>query len=392
MRVNERIFYGKSDSMVQLKRLIETCARSDASVLILGDTGVGKEVISRELHLQSPRCNGPLVPINCAAIPSALLESELFGYTKGSFTGALTDRPGRFQLANGGTLFLDEIGDMPLELQAKMLRVLEERVVEPIGGGEAKPIDVRIIAATHRDLDRMVQENHFRQDLYYRLNVLPLHIPPVRNRKADILTLCQFFIRKHSQKNKPISFTPESARILLAYDWPGNVREISNLMMRFSVLFAGEKIDITHLSSYLLPAGLRDIVEQMPLADSDLTDFELDAMQLAEEPSEHIEQAALALSEELSLPEELALSEDEHSDAISSITIEHVLRLTNSIPVIPDEGIKAKQVMANIEIRLITAALCKSKGSVSQAAQLLHMQRTTLIQKIARYNIATSFL
>jgi sigma-54 specific flagellar transcriptional regulator A len=389
MRVNERIFYGKSDSMVQLKRLIETCARSDASVLILGDTGVGKEVISRELHLQSPRCNGPLVPINCAAIPSALLESELFGYTKGSFTGALTDRPGRFQLANGGTLFLDEIGDMPLELQAKMLRVLEERVVEPIGGGEAKPIDVRIIAATHRDLDRMVQENHFRQDLYYRLNVLPLHIPPVRNRKADILTLCQFFIRKHSQKNKPISFTPESARILLAYDWPGNVREISNLMMRFSVLFAGEKIDITQIASYLLPVGLRDIIEQIPLAtlaDSDLTDLELDEMLLAEEPPEHMEQ------EELSLPEEMSLSEDQHSDAISSITIEHVLRLTNSIPVIPDEGIKAKQVMANIEIRLITAALCKSKGSVSQAAQLLHMQRTTLIQKIARYNIATAFL
>jgi Transcriptional regulator containing PAS, AAA-type ATPase, and DNA-binding domains len=161
MRVSDRVFYGTSDSMVQLKKLIETYARSDASVLILGDTGVGKEVMSRELHMQSPRRNAPLVPINCAAIPSSLLESELFGYTKGAFTGALTDRPGRFQLANGGTLFLDEIGDMPLELQAKMLRVLEERVVEPIGGGEAKPIDVRVVAATHRNLEKLVKEGLF---------------------------------------------------------------------------------------------------------------------------------------------------------------------------------------------------------------------------------------
>lgn len=366
--------------MAQLKRLIETCAQSDASVLILGDTGVGKEVVSRELHLQSSRCDGPLVPINCAAIPSTLLESELFGYAKGSFTGALADRPGRFQLANGGTLFLDEIGDMPLELQAKMLRVLEERVVEPIGGGETKPINVRIIAATHRDLEKMVQDNRFRQDLYFRLNVLPLHIPSVRDRKDDILTLCHFFIRKHSQKNRPVSFTPMSARILLAYDWPGNVREISNLMMRFSVLFAGEKIDIAGLPTHLLPAGIWDIANQMPADAPDLADCDFDSETLADDIFE------------LKTAEEESLSEDHGADDISSINIEQVLRLSNAIPVIPDEGIKAKQVMADIEIQLITAALRKSKGSVSHAAQLLHMQRTTLIQKIARYNIATSFL
>jgi sigma-54 dependent transcriptional regulator, flagellar regulatory protein len=384
MRVVDRIFYGQSEAMTQLKKLIDTCARSDASVLILGDTGVGKEVISRELHLNSPRSNGPLVPINCAAIPGPLLESELFGFTKGSFTGAISDRPGRFELANGGTLFLDEIGDMPLELQAKMLRVLEERVVEPLGGGRSKPIDVRVIAATHRNLEQMVKENRFRQDLYFRLNVLPLRIPSVVERRDDILAMCQFFAKKHAQKNRPITFTPQSAGVLLAYDWPGNVREISNLMMRFSVLFAGERIDISSLPDYLLPEGLLKIINE-----GDCEPVEADVS------SEQINQGA-AHYQFMPIDEDNNANglppTDDTDDDISPLDIERTLRLSNSIGTIPEEGIKAKQFMADIEIQLITVALTKSKGSVSQAAQLLHMQRTTLIQKIARYNIATAFI
>ncbi len=371
--------------MRQLKQLITRCAGSDASVLIAGETGTGKEVMCRELHQQSNRKSGPFVPINCAAIPAALLESELFGFAKGAFTGAISDRTGRFQLANKGTLFLDEIGDMPLELQAKMLRVLEERIVEPVGSTESRPIDVRIVAATHRDLNDMVKSGAFRQDLYFRLNVLPIRIPPISERKNDILSLCQFFARKHAKGAPPISFTPSSAEVLLAYDWPGNVREVSNLMMRFSVLHAGEKIEIRNLPAYLLPDGLVEIIEKLPkcTGEEELSgdDFEFSEGEVSILPEVKVDSE---LDKESS-PE--CVSED-----ISAAGIEGILRLSHSINSIPEEGIQAKKLMANIEIELIKAALRQSKGSISQAAQLLNLQRTTLIQKVARYNIATSFL
>lgn len=377
MRAGDSIFLDNSDAMVQLRRLIETCAKSDASVLVLGDTGVGKELISRELHFKSPRSNGPLIPINCAAIPASLLESELFGFSKGSFTGAISDRVGRFSLANGGTLFLDEIGDMPLELQSKLLRVLEQRVIEPIGGGEAKPIDVRIVAATHRDLPSMVKEGLFRQDLYFRLNVLPVRVPSVSERKSDILPMCQFFARIHAKYARIISFTERSASLMMAYDWPGNVREISNLMMRFSVLFAGEKIDIPTLPRYLLPEGMAELLDDNA-ADADESAY----------PEWFADVPEFSSATELSdLAEEVAMESD-----ITPLAIEHILKLSNSVGHFPVGGIKAKEFMADIEIRLIKAALAQSKGSVSQASQLLHMQRTTLIQKIARYNIATAFI
>jgi sigma-54 specific flagellar transcriptional regulator A len=377
MRAGDSIFLGDSDAMVQLRKLIDTCAKSEASVLVLGETGVGKELISRELHGKSSRSDGPLVPINCAAIPGALLESELFGFAKGSFTGATADRVGRFALANRGTLFLDEIGDMPLELQSKLLRVLEQRVIEPIGGGEPKPIDVRIIAATHRDLPAMVKEGLFRQDLYFRLNVLPVMVPSVKQRKSDILPMCQFFARVHAKFNRTISFTERSASLLMAYDWPGNVREISNLMMRFSILFAGEKIDIPTLPPLLLPEGMAEL-----LSDKHTCSIS----------SAHPEWFA-EIPDTLNVPDLSGIvAEAEEDNDIHPLDIENVLRLSNSIGHFPSGGIKAKEFMADIEIRLIKAALAQSNGSVSHAAQLLHMQRTTLIQKISRYNIATAFI
>ena len=188
---SQNLFIGTSDEAIKLVRLISLCADSDASILIQGETGSGKEVVCGELHRQSSRSSNNLVGINCAAIPAQLLESELFGHKKGAFSGAIADRVGRFQLADKGTLFLDEIGDMPLELQVKMLRVLEERVVTPVGSTAEVPIDVRVVSATHQDLSAMVERKEFREDLYYRLNVIPIAIPPLRERQADIGELCQ---------------------------------------------------------------------------------------------------------------------------------------------------------------------------------------------------------
>jgi len=364
-----RFYLGNNAAMVQLKQLMLVCARSDASVLILGETGTGKEVLCRELHQNSSRNEGPLVPINCAAIPASLLESELFGYTKGSFTGASSDRIGRLELASGGTLFLDEIGDMPLELQPKMLRVLEDRVVEPLGGGRSKAINVRIIAATHRNLNAMVAEGTFREDLYHRLNVIPLAIPPVRERKEDIPHFCHFFAKKHANgERRPITFTPQSAEILQEYAWPGNVREISNLIMRFSVLYGGQQIDISNVPMYALSEQLNNIVAQHKLVvDDKYRDHHIDF----EAPNDDCMPA-----EEFTKPE----------------TIEDVLRLCSSVGILPNTGIASKQIIADIEIRLIKAALTQSDLSISKAATLLQLQRTTLIQKMARYNISSSFL
>ena len=380
---NATHFYlGNNPAMTQLKQLMLVCARSDASVLILGETGTGKEVLCRELHQNSPRNQAPIVPINCAAIPGSLLESELFGYTKGSFTGALSDRVGRLELANGGTLFLDEIGDMPLELQSKMLRVLEDRVVEPLGGGRSKAINVRIIAATHRNLGEMVAEGTFREDLYHRLNVIPLAIPPVRERKEDIVHLCHFFAKKHANGARPITFTPHSADILKAYDWPGNVREISNLMMRFSVLYSGQQIDIANVPIYALSEQLnRIVVEHAKNNVTQTLPAGPDKLIIDDNYRDHHTDFEAQNDDCLSV-----------EDFIKPKTIEDVLRLTSSVGLIPNSGIASKKIIADIEVQLIKAALTQSGLSVSRAANLLQLQRTTLIQKMARYNISTSFL
>ena len=234
---------GSSDQSVQLTKMIELCAPSDASILVLGESGSGKEVVTRELHRLSDRCHANLVGINCAAIPDQLLESELFGHKKGAFSGAISDRIGRFQIAHEGTLFLDEIGDMPLELQAKLLRALEERAIVPLGGSNSVPIDVRVIAATHQDLSGMVARGEFREDLFHRLNVIPIKIPPIRERRPDIPEFCLHFAAKYS-KEYEIGFSSESMSLLSQYDWPGNVREIANLVKRLSVLSPSKAIDL----------------------------------------------------------------------------------------------------------------------------------------------------
>ena len=246
----------RSAAMESVLRMAHKVAQSDVTVLIEGESGTGKEVLARAIHEASPRRRGPFVAVNCPSIPDNLLESELFGHVRGAFTGALRDKPGKFELAKGGTIFLDEIGDLKLDLQAKLLRVLQEREIERIGDTKPRPIDVRIIAATHRDLRQLIREGRFREDLYYRLSVVPLIIPPLRERKEDIPYLVDAFLNKYGGTKK-YRVTKEAMRVLLSYDWPGNVRELENVVHRAVVLAGGDVIDVDALPPHLLagPVG-----------------------------------------------------------------------------------------------------------------------------------------
>lgn len=246
---------GVSSSLESVKEIAERIAPTDATVLIRGESGTGKEVFAQSIHGRSKRSQGKFVAINCAAIPESLLESELFGYESGAFTGAKNQgKPGRFEMAHGGTIFLDEIGDMSLYLQAKLLRVLQERRIERVGGTESMEVDVRVIAATHQPLELLVSKQKFREDLYYRLNVIPIHIPPLRERKEDIPILIEAFMKTISKKwrREPKSLSPEALDRLLDYPWPGNIRELKNVVEHFVQLEVGDWITMQSLPSYLL--------------------------------------------------------------------------------------------------------------------------------------------
>lgn len=244
---------GKSQSMKELMDMLAMAAPSEATVLITGESGTGKELIARSLHLNSPRKNYPLVVVNCAAITETLLESELFGHEKGAFTGADKRREGRFMQANGGTIFLDEIGEMSSTMQAKLLRVLQEREIQRVGGDQVLQVDVRIVAATNRDLEQEVAQGRFREDLYYRLNVIALNIPPLRDRLDDIPLLAQHFLEKYAARNRKTAkgFSPLAMDMLIKYAWPGNVRELENIVERAVILMTGE-----HVTEKQLPSNI----------------------------------------------------------------------------------------------------------------------------------------
>jgi len=237
---------GVSSAMEKLKQTIRTVASTQSTVLIYGESGTGKELVARAVHVCSPRANEPFVSINCGAFPETLLESELFGYVKGAFTGANQNKRGLFEVADGGTIFLDEIGEMNLTMQVKLLRVLQERCVRPVGGTDEIPMDVRVIAATNRDLERQVAENTFREDLYYRLSVIPITVPPLRERSEDIPLLVSHFLKKYARSaGKNISRTnPDSLSRLANYDWPGNVRQLENAIERAVALAAGQELTV----------------------------------------------------------------------------------------------------------------------------------------------------
>src|SRR5690242_16160633 len=257
---------GSHPSMVKLLRLVEQVAPSRASVLIQGETGTGKELIAEMIHRASPRAKAPLVRLNCAALSESLLESELFGHEKGAFTGAITRREGRFEQANGGTVFLDEASEIPLPTQVKLLRFLQERTFERVGGNETLKVDVRILAASNRDLRQRIEAGLFREDLYYRLNVVTLEIPPLRERVSDIPELCLFFLRRYAQENgKRIDgISDDALRALSGYAWPGNVRELENAIERAVVLCEGAKIELRHLPASIHAEAAPDGVPPVP--------------------------------------------------------------------------------------------------------------------------------
>ncbi len=347
-----KLLVGKGSAIQSVRKLIEQVASKDANVLILGESGTGKEVVARAIHEMSGRAKGPFVPVNCGAIPGELLESELFGHEKGAFTGAISSRRGRFELAEGGTLFLDEIGDMPMAMQVKLLRVLQERLYERVGGTKPIQADVRIIAATHRNLETMISENRFREDLYYRLNVFPIETPSLRERLDDIPLLLQEMVNRHqAQHHAFVRFTQRAMESLMQHNWPGNVRELSNLVERLLILFPNRIVDIQDL-----PAKYRygDWSEDMPLDEA---------------ASEWAEREALS-SVFMETPEE--------SPSVAAEPFASVL---------PEEGVNLKEMIAELEMDLIRQALEMQDGVVARASELLGMRRTTLVEKMKKYGM-----
>ncbi len=348
---------GNSDSMAQVRFLIAQVAKTDANVLVLGPSGTGKEVVARNIHLLSNRANGPFVPINCGAIPAELLESELFGHEKGAFTGAISTRKGRFELAQGGTLFLDEIGDMPLNMQVKLLRVLQERTYERVGGTSAIKADVRIVAATHRDLEQMIENDSFREDLYYRLNVFPIETPALSERSEDLPLLVQELLRRLSASHQAqVKFTEHAMQSLQLHSWPGNVRELANLLERMVIMYPDQVVDVAELPHKYRHLDIDSYVPQYPesLQERDL------------------------------LNELFQSTEDDTPDmAFASAVIPQPADQE-----LPDQGLDLKEYLAELEIRFISQALERHEFVVARAAEVLGLRRTTLVEKMRKYNLA----
>jgi DNA-binding NtrC family response regulator len=280
---------GKSKKMQEIYRVIAKVATTDSTVLIYGQSGTGKELIARAIHFNSPRREKQFVPVDCAVLSENLLESELFGHVRGSFTGAVTTKPGLFEVADGGTVFLDEVGNISLSIQAKLLRVLQEREFTPVGGTKAKKVDIRLIAATNKDLEKMIKEETFREDLYYRLNIVPIYLPGLRERPEDIPLLAVHFLKKYAEEmGKAIKgFTPEAMEKLMRYPWPGNVRELENVIERTVVMIDDEMVRVEHL---ILPGQQeKEILEnQIPMTSEELKEVK---KQVREKAVEEIERA-----------------------------------------------------------------------------------------------------
>lgn len=372
---------GSGPTMGALRRLIATVARSQTTVLITGESGTGKELIARALHEASNRRLGRFVTINCGAIPRELIESELFGHRKGAFTGAVVDRVGRFEQAHGGTIFLDEIGDLALDMQVKLLRVLQERVVDPVGSMQSTPIDVRVVAATHRDLEAEVLAGRFREDLYYRLNVMPLASPALRDRSEDVPELLSHHASRLAPDGcAPITFDQGTLDALQAYVWPGNVRELSNLVDRFTTLFSGRCVSLRDIPLPMLPRGLHAAQECL-------------ALQAHSTPVVYnLMSPAAAQAGGKVLPHDPADRMVDSGDAAGlnsgvATDVEQSILMAQGGPtvVLPPQGLSLKDHLAETERSLLEQALARSGGNVSQTARLLQIQRTTLIEKLNKY-------
>ena len=343
-----RTIIGKSAKSVQLYKLIDSIAADDASVLITGESGAGKELAARAIHDKSNRRRNAFVAVNCGAIPAELLESELFGHKKGAFTGAIADRVGKIQAADGGTLFLDEIGDMPLDMQVKLLRVLQERVITPVGANLSSSVDIRILSATHRDLDEEIKEGRFRSDLFFRLNVVPLHVPPLRERIDEVPEFIGLFGSEYAREGHlALRFDKDLLKLFEDYDWPGNIRELSNMVHRLSVLYPGELINLARVDTGMLPSGMVELIDPELL-----TSLELDTEAVAE-----------------------------NND------VEDIIMQAQGYAQFRNQGKGLKEMLSDIEEDIIEKALEDVNGNVSKCAKLLSMQRTTLIERIKKYGL-----
>jgi len=328
-----RNLVGSSAGVRRVRRLIEQVGKTDATVLLLGESGTGKEVVARNIHYHSQRRYKPFVPVNCGAIPPDLLESELFGHEKGAFTGAISARRGRFEMANGGTLFLDEIGDMPLSMQVKLLRVLQERTFERVGSNKSIAADARIVAATHSDLEEAIAAGKFREDLYYRLNVFPIEMPTLRSRVEDLPLLVSDLInRTEHEKRGSVRLSPAAMDCLCRYPWPGNVRELANLIERLVILYPNGVVEAEDLPERYRIYGAEGSAPA-PLADEALASAGMAAQRL------------------------------------------------------PIEGLDLKEHMNKLESLLITQALDEADGVVAHAARRLRLGRTTLVEKMRKLGI-----
>lgn len=317
---------GRSKVMRDVFERIQKVAASDSTILINGPSGTGKELVASAVHKLSPRNSGGIVSVNCGAIPGELLESELFGHERGAFTGAISARKGRFEIADKGTIFLDEIGDMPLLLQVKLLRVLQNRTIERVGSTSSMPVDVRIITATHRNLEQAVSEGNFREDLYYRLNVIPIKVPALSERREDIPLLISYFLSRFvsADGRNNVEFDDDALEVLMTYDWPGNVRELENLMERLVILKGGSLVKASDL------------------------------------PGKFLTHCSKRFS---------------FSSAETMISL-------------PEDGIDLKKVLSEIEDSLIEQALERTSGNKNQASRLLSMNRTTLIEKMKKKGLS----
>lgn len=333
-----RSLVGTSREIQAVREMMAQVADKDVSVLITGESGTGKEVVARNLHYNSPRRDKPFVPVNCGAIPAELLESELFGHEKGAFTGAINSRAGRFELAEGGTLFLDEIGDMPLNMQVKILRVLQERCFERVGSNKTQPVDVRIIAATHRNLESMINETSFREDLFYRLNVFPIELPSLKERAEDIpLLINELVHRMENEQRGSIRFNSAAIMSLCQHEWSGNVRELANLVERMAIIHPYGVVGVQDL-----PAKYRHV----DVSDEDFS----------------------------------PVGEGVNGSGANFVNL-------NDTPLLPEQGIDLREYINNLEMSLIQQALNDCGGVVARAADKLQVRRTTLVEKMRKYDM-----
>lgn len=336
-----RNLVGNSSQIQYVREMMSQVADKEVTVMITGESGTGKEVVARNLHVHSNRRHKPFVPVNCGAIPGDLLESELFGHEKGAFTGAISAKPGRFELAEGGTLFLDEIGDMPLNMQVKLLRVLQEHTYERVGGTRTLKTDVRIIAATHKNLEEMIKKGDFREDLYYRLNVFPIEMSPLRERAEDLpLLINELINRLESEDRGTVRFNSEAMCSLCQHRWSGNVRELANLVERLSILYPSSVI------------GLDELPEKFRHVDQPSTN-----------------------------------SEETSGSVLSKVANKSFMLNLNENPILPPEGIDLKEYLTHLERVLIQQALDDSQGVVARAAERLRIRRTTLVEKMRKYGL-----